>query len=217
MLIGNGRLIDKIPMSFLGREALNCLQPGVAVGATWGENFGPLAAFPDGYYTPQAYVLPRKAGRMSSLNTTEFSFTPTALAVGGITTDAAASFSINFADAAGELISSGEGFASLSFTFANALLTASLNAIGEASFTLTTNTPTLGAEASGTGSATFAITGSMTPYAIGSMSGSTVDNSTLTTAAILAAMNASPPAVNIKKVNDVTVNGTGAPGSEWGP
>ena len=34
---------------------------------------------------------------------------------------------------------------------------------------------------------------------------------------LLAAMNASPPAVNIKKVNGYTVDGNGQPGTEWGP
>ena len=33
----------------------------------------------------------------------------------------------------------------------------------------------------------------------------------------IAAMNANPPKVNIAKVNDVDVVGTGAPGNEWGP
>lgn len=64
MLIGNGRLIDKIPMSFLGRDGLNNLQPGIAVASTWAANFGALAAIPDGYYTPHGWLLPRKAGAL---------------------------------------------------------------------------------------------------------------------------------------------------------
>ena len=55
------------------------------------------------------------------------------------------------------------------------------------------------------------------PYAVGWVSGTTADTGSLTAAAIIAAMNASPPKVNIAKVNDVDVTGTGAPGSEWGP
>lgn len=42
---------------------------------------------------------------------------------------------------------------------------------------------------------------------------SAADNAT----AVLAAAQAAPLAANIKKVNDVTVDGTGAPGDEWGP
>ena len=72
-----------------------------------------------------------------------------------------------------------------------------------------------------TGSANFAITGTLQPYAIGHMSGSTVDNSVLTvdaiTAALIAAAMASPLHANVKRVNDVVVSGDGQPGSEWGP
>lgn len=35
--------------------------------------------------------------------------------------------------------------------------------------------------------------------------------------AVLGAMNATPPATNVKLVNDVTVKGTGVVGDEWGP
>ena len=56
-----------------------------------------------------------------------------------------------------------------------------------------------------------------TPYAVGWISGSTASGGVLTEASIIAAMNANPPKVNIAKVNDVDVVGTGAPGSEWGP
>jgi hypothetical protein len=217
MLIGNGRLIDKLPMSFLGRDGLNNLQPGVAVSSTLADSFGALAAMPDGYYQPQGWMLPRKAGAMASRNTTEFSLALTGLAVGGITTDATATIAFAFASAAGQLISSGSGAAAMTFAAANALLTASLNGVGSAAFTVATNTPTLGAEASGAGAASFAITSTLSPYAIGSMSGSTVDAGTLTTASLIAAMNASPPAVNIKLVNDVAITGTGAVGDEWGP
>lgn len=217
MLIGNGRLIDKIPMSYLGRDGLNNLQPGVAVGSTWAESFGPLAALPDGYYAPQGWMLPRIAGRIAARNLQLITVGVGGLAYGGITTDGATSITFTVADAAGELISSGSGSASMSFTFANALLTASLGAVGSASLTLATNAPLLGAKADGIGLASFVITGTLTPYAIGSMSGSTVDTSILTTAAILAAMNASPPGVNIKKVNDYAVMGDGRTGSEWGP
>jgi hypothetical protein len=71
------------------------------------------------------------------------------------------------------------------------------------------------------GTASFAITGTLTPYAIGSMNGSTVDTSILTvdtiTAALIAAAMANPIHANIKRVNDVTVSGDGQPGTEWGP
>lgn len=204
MLIGNGRLIDKIPLTYLGRDGNAQLQAHIYASATYPDNFGAKAAMPDGYYSPQGWALPRTAGAMSARNRQLLTVAGSGLAYGGITTTGTGAISFTVADAAGELISSGSGTASFSFTFANALLTASLNAVGSASFSILTNTPTLGAEASGLGSATFAITGTLTPYAIGIMSGSTVDASTVVNA-------------NIVSVNGYSVTGTGQPGTEWGP
>jgi len=92
----------------------------------------------------------------------------------------------------------------MSFTFANALLTASLGGTGSATLTFSTNTPLLGAEASAIGNGAFTITGTMTPYAIGNMAGSTVDTSTIVNA-------------NIVSVNGYSVTGNGQTGTEWGP
>lgn len=155
-----------------------------------------------------------------------------------------ASITFTVADADGQLISSGEGSASFSLSTNTPLLTASLAAIGSTSFALSAS-GALGAEASGAGSAamafsmaatilpavdtppartaaaSFAITGALTPYAIGQMIGSTVDTSILTVdaiaAAVLAAALTTPIAANVRKVNDTTVQGTGATGDEWGP
>lgn len=158
---------------------------------------------------------------------------------------ASASFSF-FTEATGGLISTANGSASLTFTVADALLVASLGGAGSAALSITTNTPILGAIADADGSATFtitctpaqarplndasplrdgtanfAITGSLTPYAIGQMQGSTVDTTVLTvdtiTAALIAAAMATPLHANVKQVNDVVVTGDGQPGTEWGP
>lgn len=64
MLIGNGRLIDKVPMTFLGRDWNAQLQPGALAASTQSNNFGALAGMPDGYYTPHGWMLPRKAGAL---------------------------------------------------------------------------------------------------------------------------------------------------------
>lgn len=64
MLIGNGRLVDKIPMTFLGRDWNGQLQPGRLPGCTSSENFGANAALPNGYYQPQGWMLPRKGGNL---------------------------------------------------------------------------------------------------------------------------------------------------------
>jgi hypothetical protein len=100
--------------------------------------------------------------------------------------DASISFVVD--DATGQLISSGAGTAAMSFTAVNALLTASISGMGTASLTLATNAPLLGAKAGAVGSASFVITGTLTPYAIGSMTGSTLDSTVLTSTSISAAV-----------------------------
>lgn len=202
-----------------------------------------VGAVPSGYGVSAAIMSVKRGGLAGFAGV---SITPTA--TGGLGLPGSGSTSITFtvADADGQLISSGSGAASLTFTVADALLTASLGGSGSAALTLSTNSALLGAIADGSGSAgftvsianaqayplndasplreataSFAITGSLTPYAIGSMSGSTVDNTVLTvdaiTAALIAAAMANPIHANIKRVNDYAVSGDGQTGSEWGP
>lgn len=228
-LLGNRSVLHKSPGRFLSGS----VSTAGAVGGyrssftTHGmlrsayQAYSPLSATPMGHLAPSAWVLPKTAGGISSQNVTKLNLTPSGLAVGGITADATTSISFTVADAAGELISSGSGAASMTFTVANLLLTASLNAIGSTSLTITSNTPQLGAKASAIGSANFAVTGSMIPYAIGSLSGSTVDSGILTVdaiaAGVLAAALTSPIYADIRRVNNTEVDGNGQPGTEWGP
>ncbi len=162
------------------------------------------ASVPSGNRHPAAWVMAPKNGAMSSRSLATLSFTPTGAGAMGVPIIGTTSFSFAFDPAAGQLISSGIGSASMTFTVANLLLTASLNGIGSSAFTITTNTPQLGAEASGIGAAVLSFTATLTPYAIGSMSGSTVDAS--------GAVNA-----NIVSVNGYSVTGNGQSGTEWGP
>ena len=186
-LIGNRSVLHKSPGRFLNgghaiqRSAFN--KHGMQRSA----GFDAKAATPYGHLSPSAWVLPRTAGGMSSRNVTGLSFGASGLAVGGVTAGGSASFAMTVADAAGQLIVSGAGSASFAFTVADALLTASVGGAGAASFSVGA-TGLLGALASGAGSASFVINGSLTPYAIGHMSGSTVDHSVLTSDAIAAAV-----------------------------
>lgn len=159
-----------------------------------------------------AYILPQRVGAMASFNDAAAAITTNALAVGGITTTGAASLLIQTNAPAGQLIAFGIGSASLLITPQNALLTASLNAIGAANFVLTggsTNLTALGSSSGSAGlsmsvsatilptndasplrtaTASFAVTGALTPYAIGRMTGSTVDNTVLTSDLIAGAV-----------------------------
>ena len=64
MLIGNGRLTHKVPLTLLGRDWNAQTQEGAWVGYTWADSFGANAALPDGYYTPHGWMLPRKGGTL---------------------------------------------------------------------------------------------------------------------------------------------------------
>jgi hypothetical protein len=225
VLIGNRSVLHKSPGRFLAgtiasADRSNFSKPGMLVSRF--ERFNKLSGgIPGGHLSPSSWALPRTAGGMSAINEASASVTAAGFAVGGVTTTGSSTITITVADAAGELISSGSGAASFSFTVGNLLLTASLNGVGSASFALVTNTPELGALAGLIGSSTMSFTGSLTPYAIGSMSGSTVDTSVLTidaiAAGVLAAAATSPISADIRKVNTYPVDGTGQPGAEWGP
>ena len=199
-LVGNRSVLQKSPGRFLNggvgiyRSAFNLN------GMQRGADYSPLAATPNGHMAPSARVLPRSAGGMSSINFASAAIDGIGLAVGGITTTGTSSITLTFADAAGQLIASGGGAATFSLTSNNPLLTASINGTGTATALVSTNTPTLGALADGsgavtitvtgtnsgrlpandasqlrTGSASFSLSGSLTPYAIGQMSGTTAE------------------------------------------
>jgi hypothetical protein len=198
------------------------------------EVYDDKSAIPYGHLSPSSWVLPKVAGGISSRNVTVLDISSTGLAYGGITTTAtasftivplpvtafplndssvirtaSASFSVNFNNATGKLITNGIGSASLQFTFANALLTASIGGEGTAALSVNTNNPLLGAISDGNGSTVIQISianaqvyplndsspartgtvginfaGSLTPYATGSMTGTTVDSSVITSDSI---------------------------------
>lgn len=212
-LHGNRSVLHKSPCRFLNggpgimRSAFN--KHGMQRNAF--QAYSPLSATPYGHLSPSAWVLPKTAGGMSSQNVTRIDLSGAGSIVGGVTSPGSAALVFVVADAAGQLISSGEGAASFTFSTNTPLLTASLGAIGAAAFTLS-GAGAIGAEASASGAASlvfsmaatilpandtpparsaaasFAITGALTPYAIGSMVGSTVDASVLTSDVIAGAV-----------------------------
>ena len=155
------------------------------------------SAVPNGNRAPSAWIMPNKGGGLSSRDAT-LAFAATATGIKGLPGEGSASFSIVTNTPDGQLIVSGSGSVTFSLDTNAPLLTASLNGAGTTSFSLTTNTPILGAEASLTGEASFVVTtnnpvifpldydsplrtalasfsfgGSLTSYAIGSMTGTT--------------------------------------------
>lgn len=162
---------------------INTALTGAMRNITAGEGItSDKVGIPLGYLAGGSWVMPQKAGNLSSHNNADFAISIAGLAVGGITTTASASIDIT-AEATGSLIASGEGTATFDITTNTPLLTASINGVGESTFAITMNTPTLGAIASMEATASFSITASLTPYAIGIMEGTT-EESGLTNAGI---------------------------------
>lgn len=220
-LHGNGSVLHKSPSRFMNggpgimRSAFS--KHGMMRGA-YGA-YSAKSATPSGHLSPSAWVLPKTAGGMSSRNVTRIDVSGAGAIVGGVTSPGSAALTFTVANAAGQLISSGQGAAAFAFTPNAPLLTASLAAVGGAAFTLTA-AAALGAEASASGSASFlfsmaaailptndaspartasasfAVTGALTPYAIGALSGSTVDTSILTSDVIAGAVWSSASASN---------------------
>lgn len=197
-LIGNRSVLNKTPGRFLNAGVATFRSEFNKHGMQRSAAFSPLSAMPNGHLAPSAWVLPRTAGGMSSINFTTAKVEGLGLAVGGITTTGTSSITLTFADAAGQLIASGGGAATFSIACDPLLLTASLNGTGSSTLTVAGSTSTLGAEASiegtalvsvtianatilpldddsplRTGTATLTLTGALVPYAIGSMEGTT--------------------------------------------
>ena len=216
MLIGNRSVLHKSPVRFInGREALlrsNFSKHGMIRNAA----FDAKSAIPYGHLSPSAWVLPKTAGGMSSRNVAVLSVSVAGSGASGFAIDGVAAIVFTVPDAEGRLVTGGTGTASMVFSTTGDIF-ATLGVPGTASFSITTNTPILKADGFMGADAPFVITGEIVSYAKGFMSGSTVDSSVLTTDALIAAMNSNPPSVNVKKVNDVAVTGTGATGDEWGP
>lgn len=170
-----------------------------------------LYAIPSGNYAGKTWMLPQKSGEMSSRNDTVMAFSATGAGLGGVTSVGSAQLTFTVADATGGLITSGAGSASFAINGDGQLLS-SLSAAGTTSFALTTNMPLLGAITDGSGVASFgfsaaatrlpaddappsraasaamSFSATMTPYALGIMSGSTVDGAALTSDSVAAAV-----------------------------
>lgn len=211
-LVGNRSVLNKSPGRFLNAGVATYRSSFSKHGMVRSAAVDPKAAIPYGHLSPSSWVLPRKAGGMSSSNAARIVFDSSGLAVGGITANGSSSITIAFADAFGQLIASAIGSSVFTISTNTPLLTASIQGIGSASFVVTGDA-TLGAEANVSGSSTITITvanatafplndasplrdasasmsfaGSLTPYAIGQMIGTTVDLGVVTNDSVASAV-----------------------------
>jgi hypothetical protein len=128
-----------------------------------------LAGIPSGLTAPAAWVLPYRAGRISS-RTLGISITAQASGIRGLVATGTASFTFTAA-AVGGLIVSTTGTATFSIFTNTPILRATIGTTGLASFSIFTNIPTLGAIANLTGAATMSFSASAPSYAVGHMTG----------------------------------------------
>lgn len=216
-LHGNRSVLHKSPVRFLNGGAAilrsNFGKHGMVRNSY--QVFAATAAIPYGYYGGRgAWVQPKKGGAVSGINAIALTIGASGAGSMGKNTSGTASITFDLSGVGG-LISSASGVASISLG-ASGNIFASKSTSGTAGITLGA-TGTLKATGKIQGTAPISLSANWTPYAVGWISGSTSSGGVLTEASIIAAMNANPPKVNIAKVNDVPVTGTGAPGNEWGP
>lgn len=216
-LHGNRSVLHKSPVRFLNGGAAilrsNFGKHGMVRNSY--QVFAATAAIPYGYYGGRgAWVQPKKGGAVSGVNAIALTIGASGAGSMGKNTSGTASITFDMSGVGG-LISSASGVASISLG-ASGNIFASKSTSGTAGITLGA-TGTLKATGKIQGTAPISLSANWTPYAVGWISGSTASGGVLTEASIIAAMNANPPKVNIAKVNDVPVTGTGAPGNEWGP
>jgi hypothetical protein len=173
-------------------------------------------------YGMKGWIMPQKPG-MISARVNDVSFSAAASILAGKALEGSVTVTITTNTPDGQLVStvpSGGAPVTISIGTNTPLLTASLSADGSANFPMTFANATLGAEASVVGDAILTISGTLTPYAIGIMEGTT-EEAGLTVAgitnAIFAAAQVTPIYANIKEVNDYEVDGAGTNGNPWGP
>lgn len=216
-LHGNRSVLHKSPVRFLNGGAAilrnNFGKHGMVRNSY--QVFAATAAIPYGYYGGRgAWVQPKKGGAVSGVNAIALTLGASGAGSMGVNTSGTASITFDLTGVGG-LISSASGVASISLSASGNIFAAKYTS-GIAAITLGA-TGTLKATGKIQGTAPISLAANWAPYAVGWLSGSTASGGVLTEASIIAAMNANPPKVNIAKVNDVPVTGTGAPGNEWGP
>lgn len=239
-------------------------------------HFGKASGFPSGY-NPGIFM-PRIHSEMSSAREAEITFGATATGVLGMPGVGSATFSID-ASGVGALIAFGVGTASITISTNTPAMSGTINGSGSASLSITgggnigaiasivgeagfsfdgsaTAYPTDDSSPLRSGTASFSFSGSLVPYAIGHMEGTTDIQTELTadgiTTAVLNAvatdfnlpgtignkintassggvdLNALAEAVrtelesttipvDLKKINAVTVTGTGITSDKWRP
>jgi hypothetical protein len=180
MLLGNGNLLNKLPLAQIGGVASNSRHLNVSMPMVGTGLFDNKTAIPNGY-GGRAIVLPMKAGGISGSST----ITLTPIGSGALGMNGVGSATVVLTTSGiGSLISSGTGTATLSLT-ASGVGSASIYGIGVANISLSASnalSPSAIGHCEGYSSLSIQSNGTIT--AKGHMIGSTIDTTSLTPATI---------------------------------
>lgn len=180
MLLGNGFLLNKLPLSQVGGQTSN----NVNIFRLGDGSFSNKASIPEGY-GGKATILPFKAGGISTDDRS--TITISGYGAMGVNIEGSSSFVLNTNNPSGELIVSGNGTTAFIIT-TEGNTTASLNGSASTTFSFSLNHLAMYLNAYGYANANIDVltTGSGTLRAIAICSGSTVDTTGLTPASIWA-------------------------------
>ena len=180
MLLGNGFLLNKLPLSQVGGQTAN----NINIFRLGDGSFSNKASIPEGY-GGKATILPFKAGGISTDDRS--TITLSGYGAMGVNIEGSSSLSIDTNKPSGELIVSGSGTTTFVIT-TEGNTTASLNGSGSTTFSFSLNHLAMYLNAYGHANANIDVltTGSGTLTAIAICSGSTVDTTGLTPASIWA-------------------------------
>jgi hypothetical protein len=186
-LIGNKSVLHKSPLRFInGREALlrsNFNKHGMMRNAY--EQFDDRCAQPNGHLSPSAWVLPKTAGGGSSRNYVGLTIATSATGAMGVNAEGELTLTFD-ATGTGGLVVSGAGASEFTIS-ATVTGSAGLFADGASSFAFGADA-TVSALNYAIGTASFTITGTLEPYGIGYMYGSTVDETAITNDSVSSAV-----------------------------
>lgn len=179
-LLRNGTVLNQYPIRQIGGGVASDIsmsgrgeQRNIYSGIT-----DKKSGIPNGHVAPSSWLLPLKPGGMSSVNYAVATVSASASGTMGFPLTASTSFVLQL-DGAGGLITSGTGTSSITFTITPSPLLASLSGVGTSSFTID-GTGLADGHGYADGITTLTVNGTVVSYAVGHMSGTTVDSSVLT-------------------------------------
>ena len=197
----------------------NYARTGAARNLTAGQGItDDKAGLPMGASHPIAWMLPQKAGALSSHNLTRGEASASLTLVSGRNVAGTAD-GASTAQATLQLVVSLAGTSDGTCTVGGNIV-ASLSAAGTAAGSCTAGA-TIGALAWAYGTAEGSCTATLTRYATGRLYGSISPFTELSpenlAAKVMEYAEASPIHADVRKVNSYSVDGDGQPGTEWGP